>query len=397
MLINRTIDDEYNDLYTSLLPDYSPVNGWIQGATCEGCGIGATDSSTSRAKIVDVTRVYNKTWHDSTYLLGELERSITVSFTGRAVYVFKLIANTVPSISTFTALDFYLDDSFVDTYYHRPNRSTGIVYDVPVYVNTTLANGPHTLVISTAARNVSLVLFDYMIYTAEQDERPTQQSTEETTQISTIGPSTRDISLQPSTPSKSTLQTATHSADPRIASSYSPSVAPTQASSRDDASGSRARLVGSIVGDVTGGVVALLLVILFLHFFKRHRRKPSTAPIATQRPSDPLSESASDQTPQLSYHSGAAPDASCPVAIPPATARSRSEFSLARPSRSSRSLLQGMWPFNTVATLHSAVVALRDEVAMLRAEGVDVQRRPDTPPPRYEPPPQARKALELWT
>ncbi|KAI0333960.1 hypothetical protein GY45DRAFT_1207957, partial [Cubamyces sp. BRFM 1775] len=179
MLINRTIDDEYGDPYTGLLPIYNSIlhRGWTQGATCQGCGINTTGSPTSQAGVVDVTRVHNGTWHDSTYHFGEVQRNVTVSFTGRAVYVFNMIANTIPYVSTVTALDFNLDGAFVDSYYHQPNSSAGIVYDVPVYVNTTLVDGPHTLVMTTAISNVSLVLFDYIIYTAEEDAEPTKQPT----------------------------------------------------------------------------------------------------------------------------------------------------------------------------------------------------------------------------
>ncbi|KAI0658434.1 hypothetical protein C8Q70DRAFT_195486 [Cubamyces menziesii] len=399
MLVNRTIDDEYGDLYTGLLPDYSPINDWTLGTACHGCGIGATDSPTAQSKIIDVTRVYNGTWHDTTYHFGESERNVTVSFTGRAVYVFNLIVNTVPSVSTFTALDFCLDGSFVGTYAHWPNNSTEVEYDVPVYVNTTLVDGPHTLVISTAASIVSLILFDYIIYTIEEDEKPTTQSdSPDVTQTNANGPSTGVLSFEVSTPTELTSHTSTPNTTLAITSNSSHSVAsvPTQTSSRDGASASSTHTaLGPIVGSVVGGFVALLLLMLVFRHFKLCRRVPPTALAASKEPLD--TSSASDQISQHSVQPEAATtDMPYLVATPPATAdRPRSELSPIRPSISSRSLLRGIRRFNTAATLQSAVVALRDEVAMLRADGVGVQRRPDTLPPRYEPPRQAREALKL--
>ncbi|KAH9897632.1 hypothetical protein C8Q73DRAFT_605245, partial [Cubamyces lactineus] len=162
-LVNRTIDDEYGDIYTGLMPEYEPVIEWAQGATCTGCGI---HSTTSPLGVVDVHRVHNGTWHDSTYHNGEPITNITVKFTGHAVYVFNMIANTVPSTSTLTVLDFVLDGVYVDKFTHIPDSSADVLYDVPVYVNSTLMHGPHTLVIAAASDSfVSLTLFDYIVYT----------------------------------------------------------------------------------------------------------------------------------------------------------------------------------------------------------------------------------------
>ncbi|KAI0326740.1 hypothetical protein GY45DRAFT_1230526, partial [Cubamyces sp. BRFM 1775] len=161
-LVNRTIDDEYGDIHTGLVPTYEPIPGWAQGAACSTCGIRAGTSP----GMVDMDRVHNGTWHDSTYHNGEPTRNITVKFTGRAVYVYNLIANAVPSTSTLTIIDFILDGVHVDTYTHSPDDSTNILYDVPVYVNSSLKHGQHTLVMASGSDSfVSLMLFDYIVYT----------------------------------------------------------------------------------------------------------------------------------------------------------------------------------------------------------------------------------------
>ena len=90
-----------------------------------------------------------------------------------AVYAYFILANLVDATTTLTNLSFTLDNEFVGTFEHNPTNSTDIQYNSPVYVNETLENKTHTLVISargpSEAQNSnsfnSLLLFDYMIYT----------------------------------------------------------------------------------------------------------------------------------------------------------------------------------------------------------------------------------------
>ena len=90
-----------------------------------------------------------------------------------AVYAYFILANRVDATTTLTNLSFTLDNEFVGTFEHIPTNSTDIQYNSPVYVNETLENKTHTLIISARGPNVaqnntfknSLLLFDYMIYT----------------------------------------------------------------------------------------------------------------------------------------------------------------------------------------------------------------------------------------
>ena len=70
VLVNRTIDDKNGDEMTYALPSYSPPNSWTQGDICDGCNINRT--------IADVSRAFDKTWHDSTYHVGQPERRISM-------------------------------------------------------------------------------------------------------------------------------------------------------------------------------------------------------------------------------------------------------------------------------------------------------------------------------
>ncbi|KAI0326753.1 hypothetical protein GY45DRAFT_1309882, partial [Cubamyces sp. BRFM 1775] len=158
-LVNHTIDDKYGDSTTGALPVYQPDDGWAQGDKCGGCNI-----KPSPAGSVDVSRVHNGTWHDSTYHPDSPERTINVTFTGQAVYVFNLIANTIPGTSTVTNLTFYVDGTFTSSYAHTPDNGPAILYDVLVF-HTDLPHAPHTLTISSGGSSASLLLFDYIIYT----------------------------------------------------------------------------------------------------------------------------------------------------------------------------------------------------------------------------------------
>lgn len=73
VLINRTIDDEYGDPITGIMPVYNPPDAWAQGAKCPGCGAQPSPNL-----------AFNGTWHDSTYFasVGGPAHSIAISFNG---------------------------------------------------------------------------------------------------------------------------------------------------------------------------------------------------------------------------------------------------------------------------------------------------------------------------
>ncbi|KAI0673886.1 hypothetical protein C8Q78DRAFT_658019 [Trametes maxima] len=167
--VNHTIDDQTGDSVTGALPDYEPPNvedNWFQGNLCVHCNMLPN-------KVIDVSKTFNGTWHDTTYHPGTLERSVAASFTGTAVYVFFIVPNTVPFTTTLTNLSFSLDDASAgQPFIHIPDSSSDISYQVPVFTATNLANTKHTVKVSTGGPNATLMLFDYMIYTAEEPDPP---------------------------------------------------------------------------------------------------------------------------------------------------------------------------------------------------------------------------------
>ena len=173
---NRTIDDEEGDSVTGLMPQYFPPNGWNVGATCAGCLVH-----------LDPSQTFDGTWHDTTYSPKDLESpSITLRFNGTAVYVYNVLANTVPLTDTLTNISFTLDGTEVGTFVHEPTASTEFDYDIPVYSNPEIPNMEHELVIQAVecGRPV-LILFDYIVYTFMEDSSASSASSSSASSIST--------------------------------------------------------------------------------------------------------------------------------------------------------------------------------------------------------------------
>ncbi|KAL7280372.1 hypothetical protein ACG7TL_005297 [Trametes sanguinea] len=182
-LVNRTIDDQLGDIVTGAVPSKAPDDKWAQAQTCDTCGIHPGE--------VDVSKAHDGTWSDSTYHPGEPDRVITASFAGTAVYVFNLIANTFPYITTETNLSFSIDGTYMGQYIHLPDPPSTILYNVCVFSTSNLPNQTHTLEIRANGPTASLILFDYIVYTFDE---PT----------TTSGPSTPSTSSTSSTVSTST-------------------------------------------------------------------------------------------------------------------------------------------------------------------------------------------------
>ncbi|KAL7285155.1 hypothetical protein ACG7TL_000247 [Trametes sanguinea] len=125
---------------------------------------------------------------------------INASFTGTAVYVYNLIANTVPSVSTETNLSFSIDGTYMGQYIHIPDPyQPKIIYNVSVFSHTRLANQTHFIEIRASGSKASLILFDRIVYTYDAPPAPSPNT--RNLQSSTIPPS--PSSLGTDTPSSS--------------------------------------------------------------------------------------------------------------------------------------------------------------------------------------------------
>ncbi|KAH9854313.1 hypothetical protein C2E23DRAFT_818108 [Lenzites betulinus] len=228
VLVNRTIDDLLGDSVTGKQPVFFPDGGWALGSQCTGCNI--------HPGLVDLELAFDGTWHDTTHHPGGANQVITATFSGSAVYVFNIIANVVNFTTTLTNLSFTLDSELVHNYVHQPDPSSPqILYNVPVYSNASLPDGPHTIEIRPTGPNSVLILFDYIAYTVEET-------------LASANPST--------SPTPSITLPATTSA-----STSSPTTAQ-----------SVRRPIGPVIGGVIAGVVVTLGLVMGALYFRRHQK-----------------------------------------------------------------------------------------------------------------------------
>ncbi|KAI1796043.1 hypothetical protein LXA43DRAFT_650080 [Ganoderma leucocontextum] len=281
-LSNFTIDDEFGDETTGLKPIYSPIGDWEQGLTCITCGINIFEIP------LDTSQIYQSTWHDATHRADEDDTNITVSFNGSAVYVYHIVANSIPYVDTVTQLSFVLDGEFVGQYNHTPDSSGIIMYNVPVFVDTALSNTAHILVIRGGGRE-SLILFDYVVYTSEDTSgEPGGPSTLSSTSTSTspgespAPPSDMPTSTSPF-PSTAGSSLSNHNlslAPSRTPAQSSPlthslqtnSSRPTKTPSHGHSSRVSTRaIVGATVGSIAAFSLTCALLFLFCHIRRRNR------------------------------------------------------------------------------------------------------------------------------
>ena len=164
--MNITVDDTFGDPDTGLSPAYLPnqPTPWHPGSptgTCPQCNI--------QPSTLDLSQIYNKTWHDATNKPPAVPPTITVSFSGSAVYVFNIVPNKLSGTVTNTDISFTIDNEYVGSFIRHADNTSDILYNHPVYSNTTLQDDVHTLVMSAGGTGQSLILFDYLIYTTESN------------------------------------------------------------------------------------------------------------------------------------------------------------------------------------------------------------------------------------
>ncbi|KAH9926222.1 uncharacterized protein B0H18DRAFT_876542 [Fomitopsis serialis] len=154
---NRTIDDYYGDSVTGLLPVYS--DNWNYGPTCSVCEAQPAANLT-----------FDASWHDanSNSPSNSTVHTITLSFTGTAIWVYGIMLNSFPSPTvTLTNVSFTLDGAASGRFVHVPHPKTEeLEYNVTIYNKTELENAEHTLVMTVMQDpNPSVLLFDWAMYT----------------------------------------------------------------------------------------------------------------------------------------------------------------------------------------------------------------------------------------
>ncbi|KAJ7147207.1 hypothetical protein C8R46DRAFT_918135 [Mycena filopes] len=149
---NYTIDDLKGDVRTGVLPVYEPLSMWNADGNCNVCVIHP-----------DPKKAVEGTWHDATQT-GKTPPTVTIQFTGTAIYMFGIVPNNIPRAATHVNLTFTLDSVPQTGYAHTPDNSSNMAYAVPIFATSGLTNGSHTLVARTT-NAPALFIFDYALYT----------------------------------------------------------------------------------------------------------------------------------------------------------------------------------------------------------------------------------------
>ncbi|KAJ7891331.1 hypothetical protein B0H14DRAFT_1072905 [Mycena olivaceomarginata] len=157
VISNRTIDDQFGDSVSGALPSYSPVSFqvWNVGASCgDKCAVHP-----------DPALAFNHTWHDNSQFPGKAPVSVSLQFTGTAVWVFCIVPPITTNAITRYNLSFTLDDgAHRGTFLFTPTSSSEFLYNVPAVSLPTLPNAAHTLSITTDdSVDGSIFLFDYAV------------------------------------------------------------------------------------------------------------------------------------------------------------------------------------------------------------------------------------------
>ncbi|EJD35803.1 hypothetical protein AURDEDRAFT_175142 [Auricularia subglabra TFB-10046 SS5] len=181
-ILNMTIDDTLGDERTGKLPQYEP--DWIPrsvgGAPCTGCGAQP-----------DGSLAFKGTWHDRSTYVKDPPCTISLDFSGSRIYVFFILHNNLGTVNKNTRVRFFLDSSVnsAGDYVHVSDRAgVHYLYNQLVFDSTTLEFGNHNLLISSYSNGTdgSLALFDYAVYTTDDDPIP------HTTQTAGPTPSQRE-------------------------------------------------------------------------------------------------------------------------------------------------------------------------------------------------------------
>jgi len=163
VLVNRTIDDQYGDPIAGIMPVYAPIDKWTQGASCPECWAKPAPDE-----------AFMGTWHDSSYFVNDgLERSITITFHGSAIYAFFITVPDLPRTASEVHLNIALDGQLVGAFNFVPGPLDSFHYNQSVYSNSSVSGaGPHTLVISTGSTASPILQFDYAVYSIDDTPTP---------------------------------------------------------------------------------------------------------------------------------------------------------------------------------------------------------------------------------
>ncbi|KAJ6614989.1 hypothetical protein B0H10DRAFT_1802232 [Mycena sp. CBHHK59/15] len=159
---NQTIDDVHGDSVTGAQVQYLPQvpasEGplWFNQTSCSKC-----------VDVPDARSSFDNTWTSALYLADIGSMSVSVKFSGTALYVFFILPNfsADSGLASSVRCIFFIDGALVGSFAHDSDGSSVFKYDVLAYKNATIMNGDHVLLIETTGADPALIIFDYAVYT----------------------------------------------------------------------------------------------------------------------------------------------------------------------------------------------------------------------------------------
>ncbi|THH08372.1 hypothetical protein EW145_g2751 [Phellinidium pouzarii] len=174
LLVNYTIDDTFGDEKTGLKPVYDST--WTSSSQCYPV---ASANQQACGFLIDSTAASNNTWHANLN-----SGSMSLTFSGSAVYAYFIIPTVLMDASDTLPTQVGTHISFILDGYHvqkavRVDSFGTVGYNVPVYANVSLSAGLHNLTIQNVGTIddssdflTSVAVFDYAIYSFEDDTAP---------------------------------------------------------------------------------------------------------------------------------------------------------------------------------------------------------------------------------
>ncbi|KAJ6614168.1 hypothetical protein B0H10DRAFT_2221630 [Mycena sp. CBHHK59/15] len=361
---------------------------------------------------------FDGTWHDSSQLPGGPAVSVTLSFTGTAIYVFCILANTVPGTVTTADYAFTLDGASSGTYSHAPDSTSNYIYGANVYSAEGLEQGSHQVVVTTDNPSGSLLLFDYAVYTFDDGESPTPSPNPPTTpppatatvieattahqevvtlpgqsqsSTSTSGftASSSSIHLRSTVSASSGNPTPTNintSSSPIMDSTASPSLYAPSPSSMVTPATTLAAKSSRLVPILAGSLIPLILLLLVagIIIFRRRRRRKSKRKEWEETRAHPIDVESHSEGP------------TGPIQRNTAVSRVNVDSQWSRPDtqfQPDSRMEETQYPFLTSekhdwnTSSHTSVSTVAPEPALSRSPTfvtVDYYNLPTSPPPNYD-------------
>ena len=176
---NVTVDDYGADPTSKYGISYQPGDRWNIGQTCTGCEAQP-----------DPSQAYGGTWHDATFdpsysnrntpqtavfdFTGQSLLSLSESFyvdrffIGTALYVFGIQSHSTTEPVSGADLTFWIDGVQKNTYAYTPTQTDdSYTYNKLLFAIEGLEDASHAFTFQNGQTGgpISLVLFDYLIYT----------------------------------------------------------------------------------------------------------------------------------------------------------------------------------------------------------------------------------------